>query len=305
MNSNQPRLTYLGEIFHVTEEFEDIVNAVITKGSELSHGQRLYFESADFEVSGPAILERHENTSPDGIPERLRLDNILLRHKNLSLEQAQFYKTQMLKAGFTYPDAISEIDMRLRKEGPESTLSWLETIASEMERCDVGEDDWSHPSNKDEAIPPTYGFHKIGDMFGTDYELPWLLRQPKLVRRLIATPKRCKALIQLKSLGKACYSAQTEKEPTQYQNVYLAMTNSQRTVFWDRYNIRKGKLLSEVRLSDTANALIKRIRTYRIERLPRLKANLVRLQKGQIKVQNPPSEDEWEVVWYNFTQRHQ
>ena len=61
-----PGLTYLGEIFHVTEEYEDIVDAILTKGSELSHGQRLYFESADFEVQGNAILKRHENLSPDG-----------------------------------------------------------------------------------------------------------------------------------------------------------------------------------------------------------------------------------------------
>lgn len=302
-DKKQPRLTYLGEIFHVTEEYEDIVDAVITKGSELSHGQRLYFESADFEVSGSAILERHENISPDGIPERLRLDNILLRHKNLTPQQAGQYKNLMLKAGFTYPDAIWEMDTRLRKEGAESTLSWLEKIASEMEKCDAGEEDWSHPIDRGESIPPTYGFHKISDMYGIDYELPWILRQPELVRRLISTPKRCKSLAQLRNLGKACYSAQNEKNPTEYQTVYLSMTNSQRTILWDRYNIRKRTLLSEVKLSDTANALIKRIRTYRRNQLPRLKANLVRLQKGQIVVKNPPNDEEWEVIWHQFTQR--
>ena len=50
------RFTYLGKIFHVSEEYEDIVDAVITKGRELSQGKRLYFESADFEVRGNAAL---------------------------------------------------------------------------------------------------------------------------------------------------------------------------------------------------------------------------------------------------------
>jgi hypothetical protein len=36
---------------------------------------------------------------------------------------------------------------------------------------------------------------------------------------------------------------------------------------------------------------------------PKLKANLVRLQKGQIKVRDPPNEQEWEVIWYNYTKR--
>jgi hypothetical protein len=50
------RLTYLGNIFYVSEEYQDIVDAIITKGSELPPGHRLYFESADFEVQGGAIL---------------------------------------------------------------------------------------------------------------------------------------------------------------------------------------------------------------------------------------------------------
>ena len=118
-----PNLTYLGEIFYITEEYEDIVDAVLTKGSELSQGQRLYFESADFEVQGSAILQRHENLSPDGIPERLRIDNILLRHRHMNREQAVAYKDYMLRSGFTYPAAIAELDKKLRKEGAVSTLS--------------------------------------------------------------------------------------------------------------------------------------------------------------------------------------
>lgn len=87
-----PKLTYLGNIFHVTEEYEDIVDAVISKGNSLSYGQRLYFESADFEVQAGAILKRHEITTPDNVPERLRTDNILLRHRNMNKTQAAQYK---------------------------------------------------------------------------------------------------------------------------------------------------------------------------------------------------------------------
>ncbi|MBD3184972.1 hypothetical protein GF312_22000 [Candidatus Poribacteria bacterium] len=302
MNNNKG-LTYLGNIFHVTEEYEDIVDAVITKGNGLSQGQRLYFESADYQVSGSVILQRHENLSPDGIPERLRLDNILLRHKNLTYDQAAQYKSLMLKADFTYPEAIHEVDTRLRKEGAESTLSWLETMASEMEKYAVCEGDYTHHSHRQDPIPATYGFHRISSMYGAEYQLPWIFRQPELVRRLITTPGRCKSLAQLRNLGKGCYSAQNEKDPVQYQQVYLAMSNAQRNVFWDRYNIRKEKLLSQVSLSDTARALIKRIRTYSKDRLPRLKTNLVKLQKGQIAIKNPPKDEEWDVVWWHFTKR--
>ncbi len=297
-----PGLTYLGEIFHVTEEYEDIVDAVITKGSELSQGHRLYFESADFEVQGNAILERHENLSPDGIPERLRLDNILLRHRNLNYEQAASYKDYMLRAGFTYPAAIAELDRKLRREGVVSTISWLEMMAAEMEACDAGVDDYLRQSDG-EAIPATYGFHKVDDMYAPEIEMPWILKQPKLVQRLLTTPERCRNLTQLRNLGKGCYEAPKAETPAPYQSAYLSMTNNQKSVFWDAYNHRKRELINVIELSDTAKALIKRIYTSKMRDLPRLKANLVRLQKGQIKVRDPPNDQEWEVIWYHFSQR--
>ena len=139
--------TYLGKIFHVSEEYEDIVDAVITKGRELSKGKRLYFESADFEIRGNAILERHENLSPDEVPARLRIDNILMRHRNINHQQAGLYKSYMLRGGFTYQGAISETDKMIRKEGIGYALSWLEMMATEMEGCDVGKNDALHSSN--------------------------------------------------------------------------------------------------------------------------------------------------------------
>ena len=303
MTPKMPELTYLGKIFHVDEEYEDIVDAVITKGRELHQGQRLYFESADFEVRGNAILQRHENLSPDGVPNRLRLDNILMRHRNLNKEQAQSYKSCMLKAGFTYPAAIAYADTMLRKEGAISALSWLEKMATEMAACNVGEDDALHSSNQDETVPATYGFHKVDHVYAGELETPWLLKQSKPAKRLIATPGRCRNLTQLRNLGKGCYEAEKSVAPAQYQTAYNSMTNVQRSVFWDNYNMRKRKLMESVQLSDTAKALVKRVYSSRKPDLPKLKANLVRLQKGQIKVRDPPGAEEWSVIWYRYTQR--
>ncbi len=41
-------LTRLGAIFQVTEDEEDMPEAVLTQGSQLPHLDRLYYESADF-----------------------------------------------------------------------------------------------------------------------------------------------------------------------------------------------------------------------------------------------------------------
>ncbi len=303
IKTQKDRFTYLGRIFHVSEEYEDIVNAVITKGRELSQGKRLYFESADFEARGNVILERHENLSPDGVPNRLRIDNILMRHRNLNPEQAALYKSYMLKAGFTYPVAISYADTMLRKEGTASALSWLETMANEMEACDVGEDDALHSSNKEETAPATYGFHKVDDMYMGEMETPWHLKQTSLVRRLITTPERCRNLTQLRNLGKGCYEAVKTPDPARYQKTYTSMSNTQKSVFWDAYNHRKRELMGKIPMGKTSKALIKRIYNSSKHDLPRLKANLVRLQKGQIKVREPPEEQEWNLIWWHYSKR--
>jgi hypothetical protein len=127
-------LTRLGKIFHVTEA--DIIDAVLTRGREIGHLDRLYFESSDFDRVGDAVLERHENDSPDGTPERLRVDNILLRHPTLGRADALRYKTLMLTASFTYPDAIAYVDSLLKRQGYAEAFSWLEQMAQAMDDCE-------------------------------------------------------------------------------------------------------------------------------------------------------------------------
>ena len=61
--------------------------------------------------------------------------------------------------------------------------------------------------------------------------------------------------------------------------------------------------MESIGLSTTAKALVKRIYRAGKRELPRLKASLVRLQEGQIKVRDPPDDQEWEVIWYHYTQR--
>jgi len=297
------KLTHLGRIFHLTEEHEDIVDAILTRGSELSGGDALIFQSADFDVKGRAVLQRHEILSPDGIPERLRYYNILTRHKNMSIEQAHVYRELMLKAGFDYSQAISELDNMIRQKTVEETLSWLEMVALKMESCDVSIKDALHPSNGEESIPPTYGFHKVDDIYERELEPLWFDKQPHYVQRLITTPRRCKTIEQLKKLGKKCYESEKEENPTDYQKAYLSLTNQQQSVFWDQYNSRKKELMKVRELSDTAEGLIALIEKSDETYLPRTKATLVQIQKGQIRVRDPPTDLEWNIIWNHYKQR--
>jgi len=116
-------------------------------------------------------------------------------------------------------------------------------------------------------------------------------RQPNLVQRLITTPKRCN-LEQFRKLGKACYDADKAEKPAAYQEIYTSMSNNQKSVFWDAYNHRKRELVGKIPLGETFKALITRIQRSRKIDLPRPKAHLVRLQKGQIKVREPPKNED-------------
>jgi len=81
------------------------------------------------------------------------------------------------------------------------------------------------------------------------------------------------------------------------------MTNNQKSVFWDAYNNRKRELVGKIPLGETSRALIKRIYNSSKHDLLRLKASFVRLQKGQIKVRDPPREQEWDVIWWHYGKR--
>lgn len=295
------KLTRLGEIFNIDEEYEDIVHAVISKSSELGL-DILLFESDDFAVSGGAILERHVNYSPDCIPERLRYYNIMNRHKEMTVQQAKVYRELMLRAEFTYRDAISAIDDMIKSEGISESFSWLERVALSMEECDVCEDDVTYRP-KEPAPPPIYGFHKVDNMYAGESEVLWFNKQPAIVKRMITTPRRCKTIEQLKKLGRKCYEAETEENKTDYQTAYLSMTNVQRTAFWDEYNQKKRELMNVRELSDTAKGLISVIKDSYESSISKTKAKLVKIQKGQIKIREPPNMKEWNIIWNHYKQR--
>jgi hypothetical protein len=292
------RQTHLGRIFHVTEEFEDIVDAVLTKGSEVD---RTYFESADFDVVGGAILQRHENLSPDGVPERLRQDNILLRHPKLSTDEAEKYQTLMLKASFTYPAAIRYTDTLIRKCGFTEAMSWLEKIADEMYDCRP-KDDLEGEVMIDEP-PPPYGFHKVDTIWEQPKEKQWQDKQPHIVQRLLTTPGRCRTIEQLTKLGQKCFSAKDEPNPTDYQEVYCSLTNKQQEVFWTNYNIQKKELLKVDFYTTTTKALLKKIMDADARNLRRIKARLWKIQHGQFQVQPPPQKKEFNILYNAYRQR--
>ena len=293
------RLTYLGEVFHVTEEDEDIVDAILTHGSALSDGKRLLFESADFEVKGGVILQRHERTY-DGTSAKLRVDTILRRHPSLTKEQAQLYQQYMLQAGWTNDKLIHQMDMWIKRRGIEPALGWLSQMAMEMQKLETPRDDALSKIDRDgeeEKGIPTYGYHRVDTIY--EQEQPsWMERQPHRVRFLLEKPLRCRTLKELKVLGKECYNAENAPQKTTRQRLFTTLTNEQKTVFWDHYHLMQAHLLRRIPLGLTARAFLAKIKGAKsLARLKGIGSYLFRVSKGTVRVVNPPSFEEWTIIF--------
>ena len=82
----------------------------------------------------------------------------------------------------------------------------------------------------------------------------------------------------------------------------LSMTKDQAGVFWTEYNIQKARLESKIKLGPVARIFIKRIAKAN-GNLASLGAYLYKVQKGEVKVANPPTTHEWKLIWKAYQER--
>ena len=104
-------------------------------------------------------------------------------------------------------------------------------------------------------------------------------------------------------LGKKLYEAETTEPLTVYQQVYLNMTNSQQEVFWTEFNHRKKELMPQAVYTRSAKGLVAQIQNMDEMGLGNLKRKIWRIQKGDIKIHDPPEDDEWTLIWNEMKQK--
>ena len=124
-------------------------------------------------------MERHENTY-DGIPAKLRGENILRRHSNITKEQALLYQKYMLQIQWTSNKLVNQMDVWIKKRGIEPALKWLSVMASEMQSLETPEHDalsQVYHDEEEEKGVPAYGFHKVDTVYERE-EPDWMGRQP-------------------------------------------------------------------------------------------------------------------------------
>ena len=175
------------------------------------------------------------------------------------------------------PEMVKTFISWVKTRTIEKALIYFEKLATELAQCEAPEFE-----ENEQYSGNTIAYHRIGK----EAEVTsWLERQSSKFRALI-TRVHSASREQLKQIGSEVYN----------QTVSLKLTHDQTSVFWSEYNMRKRKLLKQVRLGNTTQGILKRIKDAG-NNLGAIGAFLYKAQKKQVKLSDPPGEAEWTTIW--------
>ena len=277
---------YLGMAFHVRD---------------MNQLDRMIFE--DCAVADGAVVAPHLNVKSH-CPVHLRPEILRKRigctfHQAVALADAWsiieatpkmvdafigFVKAKGIEAGVAY---FEHIAMNLA----EVEVSWdLDAGEPLQDETDDDADDGFEPSGDPddtyrEEIPDLYAYHVIGyDELAEAMDLTWEERQPRSYKGLLRKVRCIADLDALRDLGKRVYA--------------LDLARDQAGVFWYEYRKTERRIMAEIgkSLSISARRLLHQVRNAN-GNLAALGARLFKIQRGDVKMANPPRKHEWIVIW--------
>ena len=150
---------------------------------------------------------------------------------------------------------------------------------------------WDPDDAYQEEIPDLYGYHVIGyDELAEAMDLTWEERQPRSYKALLRKVRGVADLDALRDLGKRVYA--------------LDLVRDQAGVFWYEYRKTERMIMAEIgkSLSITARRLLYQVRNAN-GNLAALGARLFKIQRGEVKMVDPPRKHEWIMVWGAYHDR--
>ena len=160
---------------------------------------------------------------------------------------------------------------------------------------DDGDDtlDWSGDPEEAyrEEVPDLYAYHVIGyDELAEAMDLTWEERQPRSYKRLLRNVRCIADLDALRDLGKRVYA--------------LDLARDQAGAFWYEYRKAERRIMAEVgmSLSPSARMLLLQVRNAN-GNLAALGARLFKIQRGEVKMVDPPRKHEWIMIWAAYHDR--
>lgn len=318
------RVTALGRIFVVSEG--EPVQGLLDHIASLSQGERLWFEQGV--LAGETVMVAHEALSDT--PAFLAVPRLVRRFRCSVREAAGLAELFLaLDAG---PAVVAHYEGEAARRGTGVVVEDLvhlvarvalveqvaDTDALEEAEC-LG--DWAEDIAEDERLAmlrvqgdgdgALIAWHAVGSVHaetaicptcGARYEaddeaveLPrcpecgardeWESRQGAGFRALVAEIDACPSLAALAAVGKRLYA--------------LRLAHDQAGVAWTHYQLRRAALEAAVTLGPEARALVARIESAPERALPRLGAELYRMQRRGAAI----TPAEWRRVWCAYRAR--
>ena len=150
---------------------------------------------------------------------------------------------------------------------------------------------WDPDDGYQEEIPDLYGYHAIGyDELAEAMDLTWEERQPRSYKALLRKVRESDDLDALRVIGKTVYA--------------LDLARDQAGVFWYEYRKAEQRIMAEIgkSLTTTARQLLHQVRNAN-GNLAALGARLFKIQRGTVKMADPPRKHEWIIIWAAYHDR--
>ncbi len=142
-----------------------------------------------------------------------------------------------------------------------------------------------------EGIPDLYAYHVIGyDELAEAINLTWEERQPRSYKVLLRKVRESDELDALRDLGKKVYA--------------LDLARDQAGVFWHEYRKTERRIMDEIgkSLRPSARMLLLQVRNAN-GNLAALGARLFKIQRGEVRMVDPPRKHEWIIIWAAYHDR--
>ena len=288
------------------EEFGEGYLAMAYHVRDMNQLDRIIFE--DCAVSDGAVVAPHLNVK-SRCPVHLRPEILQKRicctfHQAVSLADAWSIIEATAKM-------VNEFIVGIKAKGIEESIAYFERLAMELAEVEVswdheageslpddgGDDDHGGIGDGDgddayrEDIPDLYAYHVIGyDELAEAMELTWEERQSRSYRSMLTKVRGMNDLDALRDLGKKVYA--------------LGLSRDQAGVFWYEYRKSEQRIMTEIgkSLILPARQLLHQVQNAN-GNLAALGARLFKIQRGVIKMADPPRKHEWIIIWAAYHDR--
>jgi hypothetical protein len=285
------------------EGFGEAFIGVARHAATMTQLERMIFEDCVFSGDGLGcgkVLAPHFNIKQD-CRYHLRPESIQRRIQQAGIECSFHQATTLCDAWAIIEATEKMVDTFIlwikAKKSTEKAVAYFENLAMNLAEVEASDDDCecmdsAEPDFEESYAPAeTIHYHPIG-YDESEETVTWESKQPFPYRRLLARVRAINDLEQLNAIGKDIFE-------------HGNLNHDQGGVFWYEYRQSKERIMKVVKsnLGSSARTLLNQINSRKSKELSAYGLLLYKLQSGQISMTDPPTVNEWTIIWKAYQAR--